>query len=120
MVNFYTRLVATLTGLSSIAQSAAAVTFSSTGQTVVVDGTSYYIPPNAVGTIKSSDFAPLGGACAKSGGFLPMTVIKTGSLSYGAKELSLDITTFSTTDDVYAPGFAEGMYRLPPPEIYLY
>jgi len=109
MVNFCNRFVASIGGLSSLVQLAVAATFSSTGQTVVLDGTSYYIPPSIVATIPASAFGPLKGPCGKSGGLLPLTVIKTGSLGYSAKELSMDITDFTTTDDVYAPGFAEGM-----------
>ena len=92
MVNVYNRLVATICGLSSLAQLAVAATFSSTGQTVVLDGTSYYVPPSIVATISASDFSPLKGVCGKSGGLLPLTVIKTGSLGYSAKELSLDLS----------------------------
>jgi len=112
MVDLCNRLVATICGLSSLAQLAVAATFSSTGQTVVLDGTSYYVPPSVVATISATDFSPLKGACGKSGGLLPLTVIKTGSLGYSAKELFLDITDFSSADDVYASGFAEGMWCL--------
>lgn len=85
-----------------------AFTFKSTGQTVELDGVSYYLPPDPASTLPAHN--PLLKAATASGGLLPVTVITTSSAGYDSSDLAATIANYTATDDVFSAGFLEALY----------
>lgn len=109
MASYYYRSVAaSLLLLSQVASTSLAWQFTPTGQTIQLDESSYYIPPDVVSTISISK--PLRKALDKAGGLLPSTVVNAESLGYGEKNFSQDIASYLSTDDVFSRGFLEAVY----------
>ncbi|KAK5117039.1 hypothetical protein LTR62_006760 [Meristemomyces frigidus] len=79
-------------------------TFSQTGQTVELDGVSYYIPPTPVHTIDS--YRPPHGP-AQSPALTPLTVITTSSAA--VSDLGSVVANWTSVDDVFSEGFLESM-----------
>lgn len=96
-----------LTALS-LASLSFSFTFTPTGQTVELDGVSYYLPSTPVTTIKS--YGPLHGKAISSGGVTPLTVVTTSSSAYSASDFSSTVSSFAATDDVFSEGFLEAIY----------
>lgn len=104
----YRSVSAALLLLSQIVGTSFAFKFTPTGQTVQLDGASYYIPPNVVSTISVSK--PLKKALDSAGGLLPFTVVHADSFGYGEKDFSKDIASYVSSDDVFSKGFLETVY----------
>lgn len=85
-------------------------TFTSTGQTVELDGIPYYLPPVAVTTLSGSTFGPFRKAITEAGGLLPLTVVTTSSIDYSASHFAATIANYTATDDVFSAGFLEGRH----------
>ncbi|EMC92140.1 hypothetical protein BAUCODRAFT_278175 [Baudoinia panamericana UAMH 10762] len=81
-------------------------TFSPTGQTVDLDGISYFVPATPVSTIRT--YGPLHGWAQGSGGLTPVTVVTTASTNFSS--LASTIANFTSVDDVYSAGFLEAIY----------
>ncbi|KAI4746644.1 amidase signature enzyme [Aureobasidium sp. EXF-12298] len=94
--------------LAQIAGTSFAFKFTPTGQTVQLDGASYYIPPDVVSTISVSK--PLKKALENAGGLLPFTVVHADSFGYGERDFSKDIASYISSDDVFNKGFLEAVY----------
>lgn len=98
--------------LSSIATalgflgSTSAFSFAPTGQTVDLDGISYYLPADPVTTIGT--YGPLHKKAHGSGGLTPLTVVTTSGPGYS--DISALISNFTAVDDVFAAGFLEAVY----------
>jgi Asp-tRNA(Asn)/Glu-tRNA(Gln) amidotransferase A subunit family amidase len=83
-----------------------ASTLSSTGQTVVLDGTSFYVPAEPVAVLDTSSLPRK----IKGSNLTPLTVISTDDLSYNAQAFEAAVSNFTTTDDVFSAGFLESVY----------
>lgn len=92
--------------LSQIVSPSFAFKFTSTGQTVQLDGSSYYVPPDVVSTISVPKH--LRKALEGAGGLLPLTIVNAESFEYSEKEFSQDVASYYTSDDVFSKGFLEG------------
>jgi Asp-tRNA(Asn)/Glu-tRNA(Gln) amidotransferase A subunit family amidase len=91
---------------SNVLVSAFASVLSTTGQTVVLDGISYYIPAETVATLDASSLPQK----VKGADLTPLTVIATGSFSYNAEAFETAISNFTSSDDVFCAGFLESVY----------
>lgn len=96
--------------LSQIANPSFALKFTPTGQTVQLDGTSYYIPPDVVSTIKVPKH--LKKALDAAGGVLPLTIVNAKSFEYSEKDFSHDVASYTSVDDVFNKGFLEGNTKI--------
>lgn len=83
-----------------------ASTLSSTGQTVSLDGTSFYVPAKPVAVLDASSLPRK----TKKSDLTPLTVIATDDLSYNAQAFEAAVSNFTTTDDVFSAGFLESVY----------
>ena len=83
-----------------------ASTLSSTGQTVVLDGTSFYVPAEPVAVLDTSSLPRK----IKDSDLTPLTVIATDDLSYNAQTFEAAVSNFTSTDDVFSAGFLESVY----------
>jgi Asp-tRNA(Asn)/Glu-tRNA(Gln) amidotransferase A subunit family amidase len=83
-----------------------ASSLSLTGQTVVLDGTSFYVPSAPVAVLDASSLPPK----VKESGLTPLTVIATNDHSYNAEAFQAAIANFTSTDDVFSAGFLESVY----------
>ncbi|KAK3620726.1 hypothetical protein LTR56_023243 [Elasticomyces elasticus] len=79
-------------------------TFAPTGQTVELDGISYYLPAIPVSTLKT--YSPLHKKAQSSGGLTPLTVITTDA----STDLSTHTANWTTVDDVFTSAFLEAVY----------
>lgn len=78
-----------------------ALTFFSTGTTVILDNTHYYVPPDVVGRIP--------GNATGDSGLHPISVISiNASSAFDLHDLQARMKRFSLEDDVFQIGFAEG------------
>ena len=100
--------------LLSLLATSASSTLTTTGSTVTLDGTAYYVPPTSVGTVQLNG-RPIwpgwgfGGGAKLGAGLLPMTVV-TGPSGFDAMGTAKG---FAANDDVWAAGFMEGVsYRV--------
>ncbi|KAI5207761.1 amidase signature enzyme [Aureobasidium subglaciale] len=105
---YYQSVASALLLLSQFTSTTFAFKFTPTGQTVQLDGSSYYISPDVVSTITVSKH--LKKALDNAGGLLPFTVVNAGSFAYGEKDFSQDIASYSSRDDVFSEGFLEAVY----------
>lgn len=104
----YQSVASALLLLSQFTSASFAFKFTPTGQTVQLDGASYYIPPDVVSTITVSKH--LKKALDSAGGLLPFTVVNANSFDYGERDFSEAITSYTSTDDVFSKGFLEAIY----------
>ncbi|KAI4716221.1 amidase signature enzyme [Aureobasidium sp. EXF-10727] len=104
----YRSVSAALLLLSHSISTSFAFKFTPTGQTVQLDGASYYVPPDIISTISISK--PLRKALDNAGGLLPFTVVHAPSLGYGEQDFSHDIASYISTDDAFSKGFLEAVY----------
>ena len=79
---------------------------SSTGQTVLLDGTSFYVPAEPVAVLDASSLPRK----IKDSSLTPLTVIATDDLSYNAQAFEAAVSNFTSTDDVFSAGFLESVY----------
>ncbi|EME46472.1 hypothetical protein DOTSEDRAFT_70467 [Dothistroma septosporum NZE10] len=95
-------LITTLAGRSF------SYTFTPTGQTVQLDGVSYYLPATPV--TRLSAHKELIAKADNAGGLLPLTVVTSNTAAYSAADLSNTVKTFNEVDDVFSDGFLETLY----------
>ncbi|KDB21384.1 hypothetical protein H109_06682 [Trichophyton interdigitale MR816] len=80
-----------------------ALTFFSTGTTVILDNTHYYVPPDVVGRIP--------GNATGDSGLHPISVISiNASSAFDLHDLQARMKRFSLEDDVFQIGFAEALH----------
>lgn len=87
---------------ATLVQQIHSLSFSSTGQTVELDGIEYYLPGSPVATLPSRPWF------SKST-LIPLTVI-TADTSMLSLDLSSTLTSFKSDDDVFAEGFTGTIY----------
>lgn len=78
--------------------------FSNTGRTGILDGISYYAPPDPVASI---GFQPLLQGWA--GQLVPVTVVNSPDLILTSEAYANITNTFKASDDVWQSGFSKGM-----------
>lgn len=83
-----------------------ASTLSTTGQTVVLDGVSFYVPAEPVASLEASNLPRK----VKGAHLTPLTVIATDSFSYNAEAFDAAVSDFTSKDDVFSAGFLESVY----------
>ena len=91
---------------SNVVLSAFASVLSTTGQTVVLDGVSFYLPAETVATLDVSTLPQK----IRDASLTPLTVITTDNSSYDAQGFEATISDFTKTDDVFSAGFLESVY----------
>ena len=82
-----------------------AVTLSSTGSSVSLDGISYFISPYSSGTLSLEELDL--STCASVGGLYPVTLL---SDTTAESNLSVLMETFMAEDDVFQAGFMQSMF----------
>ena len=83
-----------------------AVSFVSTGSTVVLNGIPYYVPAKPVTTFSLRP-EQLKSAAAVAD-LMPLTAIETSRLTFTQKDLDETVANFTAKDDVFQPGFLQG------------
>lgn len=83
-----------------------ASSLATTGQTVQLDGISFYVPAEPVATLEQSS---LPGKIKKSG-LTPLTVLKTDNFGYSTEDFDAAVSNFTSTDDVFSSGFLESIF----------
>ena len=91
--------------------SVSAVSFVSTGSTVVLDGIPYYVPASPVTTlrVRHDQF----GSAASVAGLVPLTVLETSVSTFTQKDLDATIANYTAIDDVFQLGFLQGILVTP-------
>ena len=79
---------------------------SSTGQTVSLDGTSFYVPAEPVAVLDASSLP----RNIKHSSLTPLTIVTTDDLTYNAQAFEAAVSDFTATDDVFSTGFLESIY----------
>ena len=97
-------LLSSTLALASCLAPALAFTFTPTGQTVELDGVSYYVPAAVSTTIKTT--GPLHRKAQSYGGLTPLTVLTNP----GSSDLAAIVANFTATDDVFSSGFLDAIY----------
>lgn len=104
-------LISTALALYALTNVADSTTVKTTGQTVVLDGISYYIPAAPVGTLPSVlGGAPWSRRGESSAGWTALTVVTTDSSTYRESDLSSTVGAFKTKDDVFSEAFLSAVY----------
>jgi hypothetical protein len=81
-----------------------------TGTTAYLDGNTYWIPQDTVGSLQSNFSTPLFEANTRvTGSFVAITVLSAELDDYSETSLEQDFSRFRTSDDVWSEGFANGM-----------
>ncbi|KAJ6004591.1 hypothetical protein N7540_012960 [Penicillium herquei] len=78
---------------------------SSKGQTVEVNGNSYYVPVKVVTSLKISQ-----GEGSKESGLVPLTVIRSDVSKLTTKIIKSLVNSYEADDDVFNSGFLENIY----------
>lgn len=84
-----------------------AISFESTGSTVILNDVPYYVPPTSVANLRI--WGERLQTCASVAGLVPLTVVQTTSLTLSQTDFTAIITNYTSTDDVFQSAFLEGM-----------
>lgn len=88
----------------------------SAGQTIVVNGISYYVPIESVTSIGVSGEALSPAVGPDGGDIVPITLLDDVSTAFTTSALKGMVGNFSATDDVFNIGFLQGMLTFLPQE----
>ncbi|KAI9710698.1 MAG: hypothetical protein M1820_002531 [Bogoriella megaspora] len=99
-------LLSSFTALAGYTSLVSAVSLSSTGTTVELNGIPYYVPAQSVGKLQIDRNFPT----TSSAGLLALTVIQTNSSSYKSIDLQSTIDSFTAVDDVFQTGFLQSVH----------
>ena len=82
----------------------------STGSTVELNGISYFVPSHPFTSIPGTlDVASLVGSKPTDSSWVPITVVKPSTQSFGISELQDVFKTYRETDDVWSSDFLAGL-----------
>lgn len=100
-----------LAALLSVLTTCAAVSITPKGQTVEVNGNTYYVPPTVVTTltIPGNYF---GQHSESAGTLVPLTVIQSDSQKLTASTVQSIVDGYEKADDVFNAGFLESIFLL--------
>jgi hypothetical protein len=93
-----------LTALLSLLSTLVAASSTSKGQTIEVNGNSYYVPATAVTTLKISS-----GQVSQENGLVPLTVIQSDVSKFTTSIIKNLVNAYQAGDDVFNTGFLESM-----------
>ncbi|KAI9368169.1 amidase signature domain-containing protein [Aspergillus egyptiacus] len=74
------------------------------GQTIEVGGSTYYVPPTSVSTLRVK------GQLRRENGLVPLTVVTSDSWKFTSSDLEDIVNGYQATDDVFNTGFLENIY----------
>lgn len=97
-------LPALLAALLSLSATTIA-TITSKGQTVELNGNTYYIPPRVVTTLKADAHV-----FGKLNGLQPLTVIRSDAVKLTSSILDSLVSSYESADDVFNAGFLDNIY----------
>lgn len=97
-------LSAVLLALLSLSTTTIA-TITAKGQTVELNGNTYYIPPTVVATLKADAHV-----FGKLNGLQPLTVIRSDALKLTSSILDSVVSSYESADDVFNAGFLDNIY----------
>jgi hypothetical protein len=80
---------------------------SESGQTVVVNGIDYYVPPDAV-TVISASSKMLASSATSGLDLIPLTVLVDTSDSFTTSVFESLVNNYTSSDDVFNTGFLQG------------
>jgi hypothetical protein len=83
-----------------------ALKLSLTGQTVVLDGTPFYVPAEPVAVLDTTSLPRR----IKDSDLTPLTVVSTDDFSFNVQSFEAAVSNFTSTDDVFSAGFLESVY----------
>jgi hypothetical protein len=101
--------MAKLLGLLALAATARA-TVSSAGQTLVVDGISYYAAPEVVTTISATADMLASAARGTDVDLIPLTVMVDSSSQFTTDVFRSIVSNYTASDDVFNAGFLQGLF----------
>jgi len=84
----------------------ASATISPAGQTVVVNGISYYAAPESVSIVAATE--DILSSLSSSGDLIPLTVMEDSSSSFTTSTFRSIVGNYTATDDVFNTGFLQG------------
>jgi hypothetical protein len=93
-----------LTALLSLLSTLVAASSTSKGQTIEVNGNSYYVPATVVTTLKISS-----GQVSQENGLVPLTVIQSDVSKFTTSIIKNLVNAYQAGDDVFNTGFLESM-----------
>ena len=93
-----------LTAFLSLLSSLVAASSTSKGQTIEINGNSYYVPATAVTTLQVSR-----GQLRQGNGLVPLTVIQSDVSKFTTSILKNLVKFYQEADDVFNTGFLESM-----------
>ena len=91
-----------LTALLSLLSTLVAASSTPKGQTIEVNGNSYYVPASAVTSLKIPH-----GQVSKESGLVPLTVIRSDVSKLTTSIIKRLVNSYETDDDVFNTGFLE-------------
>jgi hypothetical protein len=91
---------------------AVSATISSSGQTLVVNGISYYAAPEAVTIISATVDELTSAARGTDVDLIPLTVLADSSSQFTTDVFRSLVTNYTASDDVFNTGFLQGPYSL--------
>jgi hypothetical protein len=91
---------------------AVSATISSSGQTLVVNGISYYASPEAVTIISATVDELTSAARGTDVDLIPLTVLVDSSSQFTIEAFQSLVTNYTASDDVFNTGFLQSPYSL--------
>jgi len=88
----------------------ARASISQLGQTLSVNGISYFAPPNAVSTISLTDDQKKAASRGESQVLVPFTVLGDASDKFKTSVFRSLVSNYTSTDDVFNIGFLESEF----------
>lgn len=77
------------------------------GKLVTLDGIGYWVGSTAVSGLSSSRTLNWNWTASD---IVPLTIIQTNATDFTSSDLDETIAKFTASDDVFSPGFLEGMF----------
>ncbi|KAL3442728.1 amidase signature domain-containing protein [Aspergillus insuetus] len=99
------RISLSLTAALSLLSAALASSITSKGQTISIEGNTYYVPPTAVTTLK----LPFG-RFSRETDLVPLTVIRSDQKRLTTAAIKDLVNLYEESDDVFNTGFLENIY----------
>ena len=87
----------------------ASATVSLSGQTLIVNGLSYYVAPDAVSIISATGDM-LKSASTSGVDLIPLTVLEDSTSSFTSDVFRAIVSNYTSTDDVFNLGFLQGTH----------
>jgi hypothetical protein len=99
-----------LVALLSLLTTSTAVSITPKGQTVEVNGNTYYVPTTVVTTLKIQDNQSGQNSDSDAGTLVPLTVVQSDLSKLTTSALESIVNGYEKADDVFNTGFLESMF----------